>query len=94
MINLVIALVMLSAAMIDGVNISVKPTIMVFEASAASGTCKSSSSGRNGLPRISKIGVLFARRSARVHIAITVGRTPNHIPTAFLSPFSKNCPTP
>ena len=35
--NLVMGLAILPAARIDGVNISANPTIIVFEASAASG---------------------------------------------------------
>ena len=71
MMNLVIALVMLSAAMMEGVNMSVKPTIIVLEASAASGTCNSSKSGRKGLPKYSKIGVLLANISVIVPVSYT-----------------------
>ena len=86
----VMTLVISAEAMMDGVSISVKPTIMVFEASNASGTCSRFSSGKNGFPKISKIGVLLASAKAIVPIAITEGNTPNHIPTAFFIPFSIN----
>ena len=46
-----------SAAMTEGVNMSVKPTIIVLDTSWASGTCRSSSSGMNGVPSTSKMVV-------------------------------------
>ena len=41
----------------EGVNISVKPTIMVVEAAAASGTPRAWSRGRKGTPSHWKMGV-------------------------------------
>ena len=57
MINFVIGDVMFAAAITDGVNISVNPTIIVLDASAASGTCSMLSNGKNGLPKIEKTSV-------------------------------------
>ena len=85
---------MLSAAIMEGVNISVKPTIIVLEVSTACGTFKNSNRGKNGLPKISKRSVLFASTKEIVPMHITTGSTPNHIPAAFLNPFCKNCPAP
>ena len=56
-INFAIGLVIVPAANTDGVNISVKPTIIVFDTASACGTSKSCNSGRNGNPNVSKIVV-------------------------------------
>ena len=57
MINFVIGDVMFAAAITDSVNISVNPTIIVLDASAASGTYSMLSNGKNGLPKIEKTSV-------------------------------------
>lgn len=73
----------------DGVNMSLNPTIIVLEASKLSGTFRKFNSGKKGLPKISKTCVLFASTSDAVPIIITIGITENHIPNAFSIPFSK-----
>ena len=83
-----------SAIRMAGVSISVKPTIIVEATASASGTPSSWSRGRKGRPSQSKIGVKFARIRAMVPIAITEGRTPNHMLQAFLVPLLKNSPIP
>ena len=54
--NFVIGDVIFAAAITDGVNISVNPTIIVLDASAASGTCKRFSNGKNGFPKMENTG--------------------------------------
>ena len=80
--------------MMDGVNMSLNPTIIVLDAAKLSGTFKKFNSGKNGLPRISKTCVLFASTSDAVPIIITIGITENHIPNAFSIPFFKKSPIP
>ena len=92
--NLVICDWIVLAAMMDGVNMSLNPTIIVLEAAKLSGTFRKFNSGKNGLPKISKTCVLFASTSDAVPIIITIGITENHIPNAFSIPFFKNSPIP
>ena len=63
---------------------------MVFETASASGTCRNCKSGMNGMPKISKICVLFESTSASVPMHMTTGSTPNHMPAEFFTPFSRN----
>ena len=50
-IKRVTSLSIVPAANIDGINISAKPTIIVCDAAAASGTCNNSKNGTNGIPK-------------------------------------------
>ena len=92
-INRVISFSIL-AAITDGKNISAKPTINVWEASIASGTCSNIKIGIKGMPRYLNNGVYSARMSVKVPIAMTMGMTPIHISRTFIEPCKINSLTP
>ncbi|CRZ52072.1 Uncharacterised protein [Vibrio cholerae] len=69
-----------------GINISAKPTTMVFEAAVASGTPSSSKNGMKGWPSRENTEVYSAITKAIVPSPITTGSTPNTISTALRMP--------
>ena len=92
--NRVMLLVMVLAASMEGVNISVNPTTMVLEAAAASGISNRFSRGMKGRPNVSNTVMFNASTRARVPMHMTTGSTPNHMPAAFFRLLSRNCPAP
>src|SRR5699024_10974063 len=80
----------IDAPITEGKNISAKPTSKDSEASAAKGTCITSSKGTNGAPSQANTGVYYAIIKAINPKPITIGATPIHISKTFCIPSLKN----